>query len=143
MAFMKSKSTDEIVSHLGEGAEFSGELNFASGLRVKGVIKGKVQSEATLEIGPGGKVDAEVTVRRIMIGGEFRGIIRASERVEILKDGKVYGDIYTPCFIIEAGAIFDGRCNMSDTKAHTKDGEPSLKAVDSDSGRPMQFASKS
>lgn len=142
MAFMKSKSADEIVSHLGEGAEFSGELSFASGLRVKGVIKGKVQSEATLEIGPGGKVDAEVAVRRIVIAGEFRGIIRASDRVEILKDGKVFGDIYTPCLIIEAGAIFEGRCNMSEKKGQMKDGESSLKAVDSDSGKPMQFSHK-
>lgn len=142
MQFMKGKATDEIVSHLGEGAEFSGELTFASGMRVKGVIRGKVQSEATLEIGPGGKIDAEVIVRRILIGGEFRGVIRASERVEILKDGKVFGDIFTPCLIIEAGAIFDGRCNMSDKKAFSKDEGASLKAVDSDSNRPVQISTK-
>lgn len=135
MSFMKSKSADEIVSHLGKGAEFSGELTFASGMRVKGVIKGKVQSEATLEIGPGGKVDAEVIVRRILIGGEFHGVIRATERVEILKDGKVYGDIFTPCLIIEAGALFDGRCNMSDKIAYMKNGGTPLKTVDPDSTR--------
>ena len=43
-----------------KGLEFTGELSFTNGLRVNGVIKGKVRSEATLEIGPGGKVDAEV-----------------------------------------------------------------------------------
>jgi cytoskeletal protein CcmA (bactofilin family) len=116
MQFRKGRAEDEIVSHLGKGAELKGELSFTNGLRVDGVVKGKVHSEAVLEIGPPGKVDAEVEVRRILIRGEFRGVIRASERVEILKEGKVVGDIFSPCLIIEAGALFDGRCNMMDQK---------------------------
>jgi cytoskeletal protein CcmA (bactofilin family) len=116
MPFIKRKAADNIVSLLGKGAEMTGEITFTNGLRVEGVIKGKVRSEATLEIGPGGLVDAEVKIRRISINGEFRGVIQAADRVEIHKDGKVIGDIYSPCLIIEAGAIFDGRCNMSDEK---------------------------
>jgi cytoskeletal protein CcmA (bactofilin family) len=115
MRFKKGKA-NEIVSHLGEGASLTGEISFTNGLRVDGIIKGKVRSEATLEIGQGGKVDAEVNVRKLSINGEFHGVIRASDRVEIHKDGKVFGDIYSPCLIIEAGAIFDGRCNMTDGK---------------------------
>ncbi len=112
MQFMKGKSADEIVSHLGHGTELNGELSFSHGLRVDGVVRGKIKSEAVLEIGPVGKVDAELEVKRILIRGEFRGAIHASDRVEILKEGKVFGDIYSPCLIIEAGAIFEGRCNM-------------------------------
>jgi cytoskeletal protein CcmA (bactofilin family) len=114
MQFGKGKSPDDIASHLGEGTELNGELTFTQGLRVDGVVRGKVRSEALLEIGPQGKVDAEVEVRKILIRGEFRGAIHASDRVEILKDGRVYGDIFSPCLIIEAGAFFEGRCNMPD-----------------------------
>lgn len=116
MQFGKGKSADEIVSHLGEGTELTGELSFTNGLRVDGVVKGKVRSEAILEIGLSGKVDAEIEVRKILIRGEFRGAIHATDRVEILKDGKVFGDIFSPCLIIEAGALFEGRCNMLDQK---------------------------
>ena len=116
MQFAKRKAADEIISLLGKGAELTGEISFTNGLRVEGTIKGKVRSEATLEIGPGGIVDADVTIRKIVINGEFRGVIHASDRVEIHKDGKVFGDIFSPCLIIEAGAIFDGRCNMRDEK---------------------------
>jgi cytoskeletal protein CcmA (bactofilin family) len=116
MQFGKGKSVDEIVSHLGEGTELTGELCFTKGLRVDGVVKGKVRSDAILEIGPAGKVDAEIEVRKILIRGEFRGAVHASDRVEILKDGKVFGDIFTPCLIIQAGALFEGRCNMLDQK---------------------------
>jgi cytoskeletal protein CcmA (bactofilin family) len=113
----KKQTPDEIVSLLGEGVDISGELSFTHGLRVDGNVKGKIRSEATLVIGPTGKVEAEVAVRRVTITGEMHGVIHASERVEIHKDGKVYGDLYTPCLIIEAGALFEGKCNMSDQKA--------------------------
>jgi cytoskeletal protein CcmA (bactofilin family) len=133
MQFRKGKALDETVSLLGEGAEISGEISFAKSLRVDGFIKGKISSDASLIIGSVGKVDAEVNIRRISINGEFHGIIHAFERVEIHKNGKVYGDIYSPCLIIEAGAIFEGRCNMSDSSLLKKDDAVRLKAVDGDS----------
>ena len=116
MQFAKGKSADEIASHLGEGTELTGDISFTRGLRVDGAIKGRVRSEVVLEIGPAGKVEAEIQVRKVLIRGEFRGAIHASERVEILKDGKVFGDIFSPCLIIEAGALFEGRCNMLEKK---------------------------
>jgi cytoskeletal protein CcmA (bactofilin family) len=121
MQFKKGKEVDEIVSLLGEGAELDGEISFTNGLRVDGVVRGKVKSEAALVIGPAGKVDAEVSVKKIAISGEFHGVIHASDRVEINRDGKVYGDIFAPCLIIEAGAIFEGRCNMSEKRAPKQD----------------------
>ena len=113
MRFRKEKQ-DAVLSVIANGVEFAGDLTFDHGLRVDGLVRGKVQSEATLIIGATGKVEAEVDIRRISINGEFHGSIRASDRVEIHKDGKVYGDIFTPCLIIEAGALFEGRCNMAD-----------------------------
>src|SRR5512135_1966740 len=97
MQFKKGKAEDEIVSHLGEGTELKGELSFTNGLRVDGSVKGKIRSEAILEIGPAGKVEAEIEVRKVLIRGEFHGAIHASDRVEICKDGKVVGDIFSPC----------------------------------------------
>jgi cytoskeletal protein CcmA (bactofilin family) len=97
-----------------------------------------------LEVGPEGKVDAEANVRRISVNGEFHGVIRASDRVEIYKDGKVFGDIYTPCLIIEAGGVFEGRCNMSDGKPIVrKEEEALLKTAETNSGKTSQHASGS
>ena len=128
MQFMKRKTGDEIISLLGKGAEMNGEISFTNGLRVEGTIKGTVRSEALLEIGPGGVVDADVHIRKISVDGDFRGVIHASDRVEIRKNGKVFGEIFSPCLIIEAGATFDGRCNMSDEKPKpAKEGSAPLK----------------
>jgi cytoskeletal protein CcmA (bactofilin family) len=144
MRIKKGKAQDEILSILDKGLEMTGEISFTTGVRVNGVINGKVRSEAVLEIGPGGKVDAEITIRKILINGEFRGVIHASDRVEIHKNGKAYGDIYTPCLIIEAGALFEGRCNMSDAqKFRTKEPGAALQAIDSDTAQSSQLASGS
>jgi cytoskeletal protein CcmA (bactofilin family) len=129
MRFLQGKSSNEIVSHLADGAELVGELSFANGVRIEGIIKGKIRAEAILEIGPAGKIEAEATVRTISIRGEFRGIIRASDRVEIHKEGKVYGEIFSPCLIIEAGALFEGSCNMSDRLNSQKDEKPASPAT--------------
>jgi cytoskeletal protein CcmA (bactofilin family) len=134
MLFKKRNPGDEIISLLGKGAEMTGEVSFTNGLRVEGIIRGKVRSDAVLEIGPGGKVDAEVNIRKISIDGEFYGVIHASDRVEIHKDGKVFGDVFSPCLIIEAGAIFDGHCNMSNEKkaaAKDENAHPKIAVADS------------
>ena len=123
-------NADELQSLLGEGVEFIGELSFSRGLLVEGVVKGKLRSEGSLMIGPKGRVEAEVIIQKVSINGEFRGVIHASERVEISKAGKVYGDIYTPCLIIEGGAVFEGRCNMSERPAASPEGGPLLKRTE-------------
>jgi cytoskeletal protein CcmA (bactofilin family) len=110
----KKETSDEVTSILAEGTEVSGEVTFAQSLRVDGIVRGKILSEACLSIGPTGRVEAEVRIRRVSVSGEFRGVIHASDRVEIHKEGKVYGDLFTPCLIIEAGALFEGKCNMSE-----------------------------
>lgn len=123
MKFSKD-SPEEIVSILGEGLEMTGEVSFTQGLRVDGVLRGKIHSESLLVVGPKGKVEAEARIRRISINGEYRGIIHASDRVEVHREGRVYGELFTPCLIIEAGAFFEGKCNMSDHMPVRKPAEP-------------------
>ncbi len=134
--FNKKESPDEILSLLGEGMEMVGEISFAQGLRVDGIIRGKVRSEGSLVIGNKGRVEAEIDIQRITINGEFHGTIHAADRVEIHREGRVYGELYTPCLIIEAGAYFDGKCNMTDKApakssdlAAVKSAEPNTDAL--------------
>jgi len=134
---LRKQLPDEIISLLGEGVEVVGDISFTHGLRVDGTIKGKIRSEATLVIGPKGKVEGEVSIRRVSVTGEFRGTIHASDRIEIHREGKVCGDLFTPCLIIEAGAFFEGKCNMSEQKVAKPAEGALLRAVEppSESGR--------
>jgi len=130
MGFMQGKSSNEIGSELAEGVELSGDFYFSNGVRVGGVVKGKIKADSVLEVSPTGKIDAEAEVRRISIQGEFRGTIHASERVEIHKEGKVHGEIYSPCLIIESGAFFEGHCKMSENSKSNNDSAATLELED-------------
>jgi cytoskeletal protein CcmA (bactofilin family) len=136
MRFIQGKSANEIISTLGEGAELAGELSFTNGVRIDGVVKGKVRASTILEIGPAGKIEAEANVCKISIRGEFRGVIHASDRVEIHKEGKVYGEIFSPCLIIEAGAVFEGSCNMSDRLKNITEDKAQALPLNPDSSTP-------
>ncbi|MEJ2109004.1 MAG: polymer-forming cytoskeletal protein [Acidobacteriota bacterium] len=116
MGIGKNKSNGEIVSFLGKGTEVVGDIKFIGSMRVDGIVKGTISSEATLIIGASGFIDAEVNVHKVIVNGEFKGVVRAADRVEIRREGKVFGDIYSPCLIIEAGATFEGSCNMGDSE---------------------------
>jgi len=118
MKFGKSiqlNTPSDIRGFLGEGTDITGEVKFTEILRVDGNISGKVISESgTLLIGDRGHIKATIEAGSVSVSGIVEGTITAKTKVEIHSTGKVYGDIYTPALIIEHGAVFDGKCHMSE-----------------------------
>jgi cytoskeletal protein CcmA (bactofilin family) len=113
---MKEKKMDEhkITGYFDDGSEFDGTLKFHGSFRIDGFFKGRIESDAVLTIGDKGKVEAEVIVNHVVINGEFRGTIRAIEKVEINSLGRVYGTVITPKLIVEEGAYLAAHCQTSD-----------------------------
>lgn len=103
---------------VGGGTVLSGEANFKGMLRVDGHLTGRITSEkGTLIVSSGGRVDADIQVATAKINGIVNGDIVASERLEFGRTAHVHGNIQTPVITIEQGAIFEGSCRMSATKA--------------------------
>lgn len=111
MKFSKD-SHDDITGYMGPGTEIQGELHFQDVVRIDGKFNGMVESKGTLIIGDTGHVVATVKIGRITISGRVEGSISASEKVEILHTGKVFGDISAPILIVEEGAVLEGKCSM-------------------------------
>lgn len=109
-------SAENMNALLGEGSEFEGKLNFQGVVRVDGVIKGEITSKDKLIIGEKAKVEAEISVGTAIISGEVKGNITASQRLEIHAPAKVTGNINTPTLIIDEGVIFEGSCQMSQSR---------------------------
>jgi cytoskeletal protein CcmA (bactofilin family) len=118
---MKEKKMDEhkITGYFDDGSEFDGTLKFHGSFRIDGFFKGRIESDAVLTIGDKGKVEAEVIVNHVVINGEFRGTIRAIEKVEINSLGRVYGTVITPKLIVEEGAYLAAHCQTSDDPSAT------------------------
>ena len=112
---MKNKS-GELNGFLDRGSSFKGELEFEDTMRIDGKFNGKIHSKNELIVGESAHIEGEIHVGRIAISGTVVGKIKADQRVEIHRNGKVYSDVDTPALVIEEGAIFQGNCVMGDKK---------------------------
>lgn len=91
-------------------SEFKGDLIFKGSFRIEGSFKGTINSDALLVVGERGKVEAEVKVGQLVINGEVRGTLQATERIEVHNKGRVFGTLLTPTLVVEEGAYLEASC---------------------------------
>lgn len=111
-------------------SEFKGELTFKGSFRIEGTFKGTITSDSLLVIGERGKVEADVKVGQLVINGEIRGTLQATDRVEVHDKGRVFGTILAPTLVVEEGAYIEATCQ---TKGAAK---PASSATTGSSGSP-------
>jgi cytoskeletal protein CcmA (bactofilin family) len=114
MAWFERKRQDSEVwtGFLERGVRLEGKLEVTGTFRVDSHVKGVVLSEDTLILAAHAVVEGEIVGNRVIIEGRFDGVIRAKTKVEIQPNAIVTGQVYSPCLVIEPGAIFDGQCHM-------------------------------
>jgi cytoskeletal protein CcmA (bactofilin family) len=113
------KADGDIIAFLGKGTEFDGKLIIKGSIRIDGAFKGEITGEGTLIVGEGARVEADIAVDNLLLFGDVRGNFEIKERVEICSTGKLFGNLKTPAFIVQEGAIFEGDCKMG-TKSERK-----------------------
>jgi len=113
----------ETTTILGQGSAFEGKLTFEGTVRIDGEFSGEVRTRGTLIIGATALVRAEVIAASVIIEGELRGDIVASDTIEIRTPAKVFGNLNTPNLEIQKGALFEGHCrmNLDEAEAHNSD----------------------
>ncbi len=115
---MKEKKREieesKITGFFDKDTEIKGDLNFKGTFRIDGRFKGKIDSKSILIIGDSGKVDADIKIGHLIINGEIKGNIQASEKVEINANGRVIGTIVSPKLMVEEGAYLEANCQTTD-----------------------------
>ena len=106
------KSIEKITTTLGRETSFNGVLRFKESLKIDGTFEGEIESPGFLYIENGATVKANIKVGSVVVGGVVRGNIEASERLEMLTTGKVFGNIRTAKLNIADGVVFEGKCEM-------------------------------
>lgn len=99
----------EAPTVIDSGASFDGVFTFRGSARIDGVLTGRVVADGCLVIGPRGRVEADVDVDELVVGGEFRGQAQVRARVELLSSGRAEGVLRSPIFSLADGCIFEGR----------------------------------
>ena len=102
----------EWIGFLDKGVKLEGTLELSGTFRIDAAVKGNIISAHSLILGEDARVEGQIEGNHVVVGGHFDGIIKAKGRVEIQAKGVVTGEIHSPCLVIEAGGIFDGRCHM-------------------------------
>jgi cytoskeletal protein CcmA (bactofilin family) len=103
----------EIETLIGAGTRIEGDVAVTGGVHIEGCVKGNVitapGASAVLSIAEQGVVEGSVDVPRVVVHGEVRGDIRATEKVELGATAKISGNVAYGIIEMAAGALIQGR----------------------------------
>ena len=108
----KHDDSGEWTGFLEQGVRVDGKLETQGTFRINSEMKGTLASQGTLVIGEQAAVEGEIAGNQVIVAGRFDGTLRATKKVEIQPTGIVTGDIFSPCIVIEPGAVFEGQCHI-------------------------------
>jgi cytoskeletal protein CcmA (bactofilin family) len=101
------------MTHIGKSVVFDGELTSDEDLRFEGTLKGHIHiREATLTIGEGANVEADIRAKLVLVQGTVQGSISAGERIELAATATVNGSLTAERVVIADGARFNGGVDM-------------------------------
>ena len=101
------------MTRIGHSLVISGELECGEDLLVDGRINGHlVVRDAQLTITPSGTVDAQIHGKRVLVEGQVKGAITATERIELAAKSRVEGSLSANTVVMWDGARFDGGIDM-------------------------------
>lgn len=119
----KTKSA-KVETLIGENTEFVGNLHFSGGLHLDGTVIGNVIADddtmSVAIVSERGCIEGEVRVPRLLLNGQVKGDVYASERVELHKHARVTGNVYYNMLEMAMGAEINGNL------VHCKPGEKRL-----------------
>ena len=90
----------------------AGDVRTVGAIRVDGRVEGTLHRADTLIIGAGGTVVGDIEAREVVIGGELRGNLTVSERVEVQATASVTGDIRAAAVLLVEGGKVQGHISI-------------------------------
>ena len=98
---------------IGQSVVIKGEVSCDGDLCIDGQVEGTIDPKGNrLNIGPNGRVKANVIARAVVVQGKLEGNIQASERVDLKQSAIVVGDVVTQRISIDEGAYIKGSVDI-------------------------------
>ncbi|MGD8976777.1 MAG: polymer-forming cytoskeletal protein [Gammaproteobacteria bacterium] len=123
----RHRSKPEIRTLIGAGTRVDGDLVFADGLHVDGLVHGNVSTEedrpGSLSVSEEGVIEGDVTVPDLVLDGTVKGNVEARERVELGPTAKVIGNVVYNLIEMAIGAEVNGKL------IHQTPGRPEVPGV--------------
>ena len=112
---VKNDSIKEL-NFIGAGTIVEGKIKTQGSIRIDGKMIGEISAGESLAVGNTGDVEGNVVAKNVTIGGGLKGTVMAAEKLVFEAKAVVKGDIRAGKLVIDEGAIFDGKCTMTDAK---------------------------
>ena len=107
---------------LSKDVEIKGSIKFASEFTFDGKIKGEISSgDGIMTIGENGDVRGEIKAKSVIVMGKVQGNITVAERCELRSRSALIGDLHASRLIIEEGATFVGKSEVTPNKNALKE----------------------
>lgn len=99
-------------THVAKGATFRGDIEIQGTLRVEGRVIGNVKGKGKISLGDSAHVEGNIYAQSADIAGEVKGIIEIIDVLTLKSTAHVNGDLICGKLVVEAGAKFNGKCQM-------------------------------
>src|SRR5690606_19906776 len=104
---------------LGANSTLEGTLRSSANIRLDGTFTGTLEITGNVLVGETAKITADINARNISIAGAVRGNI-SGKKVQLLRTGRVWGDIHAAALTTEEGAFIDGKITMAPPEGAAK-----------------------
>lgn len=108
----KAAKPTEIETVVGSNTYFRGDIQSDGGARVEGIFEGTIDVTGNLVVSEGAKVIADIKANNISISGAVKGDITGN-KVEILDNGRVWGNLKVSSLLLNEGAYLRGQTTMA------------------------------
>lgn len=108
------------INTIGAGTTVKGDIISDGDFRIVGKLIGTIQSKGKVVIGKNGMVEGDILCKNADISGMVKGSMKVEELLSLTASSKMDGEVITSRIAIEAGAIFTGQCQMSNSNETEK-----------------------
>jgi cytoskeletal protein CcmA (bactofilin family) len=96
---------------LGANCVLEGKLSSKTNVRLDGTFTGTLEIDGNVLVGETAKITADIHARNVSIAGAVHGNV-SGKKVQLLRTGRIWGDIQATALTTEEGAFIDGKITM-------------------------------
>ena len=96
---------------IGSNTQFEGKFTSSGNVRMDGNFSGSLEVSGNILVGESADIEADISARNISIAGTVRGNVTGN-KVQLLRTGRIWGDISASALTTEEGAFIDGKIAM-------------------------------
>ena len=134
MAEITSNSKNVLSSDV----EIKGSIKFINELTIDGKVEGEINSPGVLIVGENADIKGEIKTKSVTVLGKVHGNITVEERCELKSHAVLYGDLKATRLVIEDGATFVGKSEVTPNKVAMRQPEIVRAPVATGTGGPQR-----